>query len=1262
MPTIDEILDKVEKKTRRGRSVNDILDAVEAKYTTPAALLTEAKRQESSNPAISAIRQKPLASKPSNQQQIQNAVTEATGRKITGNLRGTSTSNETIGNVTPKASPKELVTRALDEGMDINEFNSLISGYSKSEQSKLKSVWKATVPQYFQKQAESKSGLENINATMGKVSEVSGNALAENAPEILQNELAQKNLKNIGATLPYFVPGIGQAAMAASVPEMLVPAKGEGGEGSGELPIVGMLKEAAHRVTHPAETINEGQAVNSVMDLMLLHGLGKGVVGGIKGLRGEPIAKPLTAGERIPIEEPAKLNSVYPEPAGETIPPALPEPRISQTAVSGGIPRKTETKALPKPTPTVTAEIPKRSIRRADALLRSAGWENKYLVRVSPTVRQSLADIEVSPDNVQLFKDGSAVVKTNPMRHVYFAKDGRVELWHQSEPTIGDTITSRISKGLSPVSVKRTRPKIVEPVKSADMVKPAETRTPVRPPEIEKLHTAIAESIPAKITLAQEIVNPQKPAQLAREVAPAVEPVSFVTAQETNAGAKLTEPPTVASVKNAVTSKRRAELGLSPLEKKPTTPEAKRLQTAQDLIDSGAIDPNNLASEVVANPRPLDLTETDVMKHHLANLEKQLTATRIAGKDTKPLELQFDTATKATRLAGTEQGRALQARADEIDPYSLERLLQKGRENRPDFGKQQEQSVITLHQKLQAGQLAEDALKTRLRQAKRVVIKRPEDFKSILEGDTNTVITKDMWQAARARNLERMSRLNTGVDPMIVADLAVEIGYHVERGARFSYKVMRDYLKKEYGADDKAIQEAYSQVMNDKRLKQSIEYQRKLSEDLKQSIDSKTAPAKVPPIEYNNEWVKLHRQNVELRSKLDSIVNPTKPLGVKVRDMTASGLNATTGILASWDDSFVGRQGAKMLAHQPRAWAKGAKDSLRALRSEPVTWSLDAAITEDPKFALAQKSGLEYTSIEPTSKLASAEEGAMYLRSVEQLPVVGKAAGKLARPFDRAYTTAANTMRHDAFYRMVDAKKDSWTAADYQSYAGFLNKLTGRGDLGRLSSLQPELSGIFISSRKIAADTQLLLTPFTGTKAVRLEAAKTLVRYTGALTALALVVNASGKAKISLNISDPDFMKLRVGDTRFDLTGGEGTLLRTIYKAGKATFDYSRYGKAKYGQATPSDVVLRYLGYKTSPGIQALKSLATGKDYIGEPITPLQVGKNLVTPWNVNDITEAWQSDGAGLGITAGIAGFWGLSAQTYKEKARKPETPAWKF
>jgi hypothetical protein len=442
--------------------------------------------------------------------------------------------------------------------------------------------------------------------------------------------------------------------------------------------------------------------------------------------------------------------------------------------------------------------------------------------------------------------------------------------------------------------------------------------------------------------------------------------------------------------------------------------------------------------------------------------------------------------------------------------------------------------------------------------------------------------------------------------------------------------------------------------MNDKRLTKSVRLQRTVNVDLKAGIESKTLPVKAPPIEYDNKWVEIHRENVKLRERLQNLVNPKKPLAARIRDTVVQLGNLPTGWLAAWDDSFVGRQGLKMLAHQPKAWATGTKASLQAMRSEALAWTVDATIHENPHFALAQRSKLEYTELESTARLASAEEAVMPLRVAEKIPLLGKG----LRPFDRAYTTAANVMRHDAFYRMADAMGDKWGAEQYKAYAGFLNKLTGRGDLGRLSALQPDLNAIFISPRKIAADIQLLTTPFTGPKEVRLVAARTLVQYTAALGTLALVVNASGKAKIGLDPNSPDFLKLRKGDTRFDLTGGQSTVFRTAWKIGQAAFAYSKWGKAKFGTRTPTDVAKQYLRGKMSPGLSFGTEMITGKDFKGDAITPGKAALGLVTPWNLDGMIEAWKTDGAGMGVVAGISDFWGIGTQSYKDTPKKAKKP----
>lgn len=735
-----------------------------------------------------------------------------------------------------------------------------------------------------------------------------------------------------------------------------------------------------------------------------------------------------------------------------------------------------------------------------------------------------------------------------------------------------------------------------------------------------------------------------------------------VAASKAEAG-QLPKRPSISSVKNAVTAKRRAELGLEPVERRPRTPVEKREQVAKDLIDSGAILPEELARDVIKNERPLDLMETAVLDERLSRVAAELEAARRT-KDTpaiKKLTGEYDLISEATQRGGTELGRAMEARKAERDPYALEELLHKGRTSSETFDTAAEGRVITLHQKLKAGEAAEAAVEARLRAAAArprttVKVKRPTDFAKPSWGESNTIFTTATRDAARQRLAEKAARVHMGADPTMVADLAIEIGYHAEAGVRFSYRVMHDYLQKTYKASSEEIKAAYTRTMNDKRLAKSIEYQKKQAAELKKGIETKTGLAKPPPVEYNNEWVRLHQENVKLRAQLDNAVSPRKSLGARFRDVLRLP-NIPTGWLAAWDDSFIGRQGWRMLWYSPISWGRGLKASLKAMGSERAAYTIDTVIREHPHFAKAQQSKVAYTEIEKTARPASLEEISMYMQATSKIPVLGRA----VRPFERAFTTAANVMRHDPFYRMVEAH--GWEAhplVEWQWYGKFLNKLTGRGELGRLADLQPELGAFFISPRKVAADLQILLTPFTGPKWVRKEAAKGLVRQVVALHTFGIAVNASGKGTVGLDPRDPDYMNLRIGNTRFDLTGGERTVVKAIWRVGRAAYKGSRFGPGlKYGEAGAWEEAERYFGYKMSPGLQAGESAWTGLDWLGRPISDKDIIKTLLTPWNVRDITEAWNEDGAGMGVTAGFAAFWGLNSQSYEDRNKSKKTGA---
>jgi hypothetical protein len=336
------------------------------------------------------------------------------------------------------------------------------------------------------------------------------------------------------------------------------------------------------------------------------------------------------------------------------------------------------------------------------------------------------------------------------------------------------------------------------------------------------------------------------------------------------------------------------------------------------------------------------------------------------------------------------------------------------------------------------------------------------------------------------------------------------------------------------------------------------------------------------------------------------------------------------------------------------------------LGDEGRAYAIQAEIENNPGFAAAQQAKVKYTSLDTSAPWNDTEEVSRYIRTNKRLPVIGNVLGRVLRPFDRAYTTAGNVMRHDPFYRRLSVG-DDWPMEAQRKAADVLNKITGRGNLGFMSpDAQEVASALFISPSKIAGDFQMLLTPLSGPKAERIEAAKTLVRATAALVSFGIVVNATSKkhgVTVGLDPDSPDFLQVRKDNTRFDMTGGRATMLRAIYGVAKAAGHYSRWSEAKYGEGGMGEVALEYLNKKASPGVQGAKALWTGKNFIDEDIAPVDVAGQFFTPWNFGAIREAWKEDGAGMGALAAVANFWGFGSRSYEDKnygttRRGPQRP----
>jgi len=792
----------------------------------------------------------------------------------------------------------------------------------------------------------------------------------------------------------------------------------------------------------------------------------------------------------------------------------------------------------------------------------------------------------------------------------------------------------------------------------------ARVQIPVKDFRSAAIHKEAAPSAETPVSRPVETVT--KPLPVEATTQPPTAPEAITGAAGTSA-TKLSNGELVAGENRLGLSRARIESqrqseGLAPIDVQPFRAKELNYSEGKAAVDTGNIDPVAVAKDIIDNPRPATGTELGALSYRLDQIDHALKTGDPAKKE-QLLEMR-DTLQHGVRRSGREwssTGHALQLTyGDETD---LGNVFQAARDNKGRALTPNEIEQITkLHDKY-------DSLKTdyekRISTLESQVVKgekdprairtakTPTDFVIHKWGEGNTVVTSSMRDAARERLKAKMSSANAGIPIDSIADLAVEIAYHAEAGVRFTYESMRNYLKSEFDASDEDIQRAYQIAMNDKR---NVASRKRLTANLARTgkaIEAGEPIPKMPPIRYDAETLRMRVDLNTAREKLLAMTKANSP-ALYARTAMAGILNAPTGWLAAWDNSFIGRQGLGMLGHNPKAWAEAFKKSHSAMFSEGRALLYDDAIVGNKSFPLAQQSGLAHTSMSAEAPLATAEEASMYMRTFGKVPGIGK----LTRPFDRAYTTAANVIRHEAFYRMAEAQGDRWTPAQYKDYASLLNKLTGRGNLGRLGAYQPELNALFISIRKVASDVQLPLTVIKGDREVRGIAAKTLAVNTAALASLAMVINASGTAHVSLNPGDKDFMKVKIGNTRFDLLeSGKASAIRATWKAAIALYKHSRFSsqkpnsKPRFNEPTALDIGSRYLSYKLAPGVGFARSVWTGKDFKGDSITAKQAAIDLITPWNVGDIADAYKDAGIGMAAAVAAATFYGLGTRAYEDK-----------
>jgi hypothetical protein len=386
-------------------------------------------------------------------------------------------------------------------------------------------------------------------------------------------------------------------------------------------------------------------------------------------------------------------------------------------------------------------------------------------------------------------------------------------------------------------------------------------------------------------------------------------------------------------------------------------------------------------------------------------------------------------------------------------------------------------------------------------------------------------------------------------------------------------------------------------------------------------------------------------------------------------------LNTPRSINASMDLSFPFRQGVTLM-HKP-GWWKAWGDMVRGFGSQKAFDGTMASIMEKPNY----KPNINFknakgkpTSFADWAGLAITDQTTVHelehMRSfAEKIPGIKQ----VVHSSNRGYIAFANKLRSDVFDNLVDdftkAGMDPRQNKELaKQIAGFVNSASGRGDMKSLERYMEGLNIAFFSPRLQLSRAQMLgqsvRAPFDPKvyemmkPNVRREYLKSMITLGTAWGTMAGMAHMAG-AEVSLDPTNSDFMKVKIGNTRLDPGGGfqQFIVLAARMAAQRSTSSTeenprkaTKYFNEAEGPFDPTSLsTLGRFGYnKLAPIPRATVDLfgRTKK----EPFDPIDTAARMGSPILVQDIMEILTNEGVSPELLSTIPTTVGIGAQTYGE------------
>jgi hypothetical protein len=420
--------------------------------------------------------------------------------------------------------------------------------------------------------------------------------------------------------------------------------------------------------------------------------------------------------------------------------------------------------------------------------------------------------------------------------------------------------------------------------------------------------------------------------------------------------------------------------------------------------------------------------------------------------------------------------------------------------------------------------------------------------------------------------------------------------------------------------------------------------------ELKRKPDG-TFPSKADRMTYGYAKVDMGAYLADLKNAAEkptlkqSLLHPAETSG------KLAGISKA--IRASLDNSALFRQGWKTLFTNPVIWERNARTSFKNLykvgiQGKDVTREVMADIVSRPNFDKYSKMKLAIGNIEeayPTSL-------------PEKVPILGRA----YKASEQAYEAFLYKTRADVADKMLQvAEKTGVNTADkaqLTSMGKMINALTGRGHLGRFENGEAPatFNNIFFSIRFVKSNFDVLtahqlqkgVTPF-----VRKQAAINLVKVVMGTAAVLAIADHLKPKSVEWDPTSKDFGKIKLGHTRFDVSGGMGSVVTLAAQLVKneekstSTGITSKFGTG-FGAKTGVDALNNYFEGKLSPAASVVKDLIQRKDFNGNPVTVPGEAKNLLVPMPITTNLDARNDPHSANKLLIAIADGLGVSTNTY--------------